>query len=476
MQRSSAVTATDEIAFMSASELVRRYADGSLSPVEAAKAAISRIEAHNEKINAFALVDRERALRTAGESETRWRRKEPLGPIDGVPLSVKDTLMVKGYPFRRGSRATATDPVKESAPIVDRAFEAGGIMLGITTTPEFGAGPITISPLTGITRNPWDLDKNSGGSSGGAAASIAAGMGQIALATDAGGSIRIPSALCGVVGLKVTGGRLSTYPPNVAGTLSSPGPITRSVEDTALALSAISNVDIRDVDALPPEADTDYVRSISGGIKGLRVAFTTTLGYAAKVHPEIIAAVRRAAKQFEALGATVEETHPDVKNPIDFFLTLFRSGFAYSVRNFTPDQFALIGDQLRDVVEHGRNVTALEYLSAQDQRRALARAFQSFFQDYDLLLSPTCAVPAFTADRWTPEDFAEFEDSRAWTPFGYPFNMTQQPAISVPCGFTEAGLPIGLQIIGPRFADRLILRAAKAYETHSPSQGSRIPF
>lgn len=470
------MAATDEIAFMTASEIVRRYADGSLSPVEACKAAISRIETHNEKINAFTLLDSERALRSAAESEARWRRKEPLGRIDGVPLSVKDTLMVKGYPFRRGSRATSTDPVRESAPIVDRALEAGGIMLGITTTPEFGAGPITISPLTGTTRNPWDLSKNSGGSSGGAAASIAAGMGQIALATDAGGSIRIPSALCGVVGMKVTGGRLSTYPPNVAGTLSSPGPITRSVEDSALALSVISSPDIRDVDALPPDPDPDYVHSMSGGIKGLRVAFTTTLGYAPKVHPEITAAVRRAAKQFEGLGATVEEAHPDVKNPIGFFLTLFRSGFAYSLRNFSAHQFALIGEQLRDVVENGRNVTALEYLAAQDERRALARAFQSFFQDFDLLLSPTCAVPAFAADRWTPEDFAEFEDTRAWTPFGYPFNMTQQPAISVPCGFTEEGLPIGLQIIGPRFADRLILRAARAYEAHSPSQGIRIPF
>lgn len=469
-------TTTDEIAFLTASELVRRYDDGSLSPVEATKAALSRVEAHNEKINAFTLVDREGALRSANEAEVRWRRKQPLGLLDGVPLSVKDTLMVKGYPFRRGSRATGTEPVKESAPIVDRALESGAVMLGITTTPEFGAGPITISPLTGITRNPWDLSKNAGGSSGGAAAAIAAGMGHVALATDAGGSIRIPSALCGVVGMKTTGGRLSTYPPNVAGTLSSPGPITRSVQDTALVLSVISTPDARDVEALPPEADADYVASLVGGIKGLRVAFTTTLGYAPKVHPEVKAAVCRAAEQFETLGAKVEEAHPQVDNPINCFLSLFRSGFAYSLRNFSAEQSALIGDQLRDVVEKGREITALEYLSAQDARRGLARVFQSFFTNFDLLLTPTCAVPAFTADRWAPEDFDEFEDSRAWTPFGYPFNMTQQPAISVPCGFTVTGLPIGLQIVGPRFADRLILRAAKAYESAQTSQARRVPF
>jgi aspartyl-tRNA(Asn)/glutamyl-tRNA(Gln) amidotransferase subunit A len=172
----------------------------------------------------------------------------------------------------------------------------------------------------------------------------------------------------------------------------------------------------------------------------------------------------------------VEETHPDVQNPINFFLTLFRSGFAYSLRNFSPQQLDLIGDQLRDVVNKGRDVTALQYLSAQDERRGLARTFQSFFNSFDLLLTPTVAVPAFTADRWTPEDFAEFEDSRAWTPFGYPFNMTQQPAISVPCDFTSSGLPIGLQIIGPRFADRLILRAAHAYESTQVARKRRVSF
>lgn len=465
---------TDDIAFLTASELVRQYRAGSLSPVEATNAALARIDAHNEKINAFSLVDHANALFAARQSEARWQRKEPKGLLDGVPLSVKDTLMVKGYPFRRGSLATSADPVKESAPIVASALEAGAVMLGITTTPEFGAGPITISPLTGITRNPWDFSRNSGGSSGGAAAAVAAGMGHLALATDAGGSIRIPSALCGVVGVKTTGGRIPTYPPNVAGTLSSPGPIARSVEDAALALSVIGAPDARDVEALPPEANPDYRTDLSGGISGLRVAFTTTLGYAPKVHPEVTAAVRIAAKQFEALGASVEEAHPNVENPIGFFLKLFRSGFAYSLRNFSPEQLALIGDQLRDVVEKGRAVSVLEYLAAQDERRALARTFQAFFQKFDLLLTPTCAVPAFTADRWTPEDFDMFEDTRAWTPFGYPFNMTQQPAVSVPCGFTTAGLPIGLQIVGARFSDRLVLRAAKAYENSRPTK--RVPF
>jgi aspartyl-tRNA(Asn)/glutamyl-tRNA(Gln) amidotransferase subunit A len=476
MRRWVVTQSREDIAFLSIGQLVSLFRSKALSPVEATAVALARIEALNPRVNAFSLVAADNAIRAARESEARWQKKAPLGPIDGVPLSVKDTLMVKGYPFRRGSKVTSTAPVGESAPIVDHALKGGAVMLGITTTPEYGAGPITISPLTGITRNPWNLAKNSGGSSGGAAAGTAAGMGHAALATDAGGSIRIPSGLCGVVGMKATGGRIPTYPPNVAGTLSSPGPIARCVTDVAILMSVLTQNDPRDVEALPADPGKPYVDDLKRDLRGLRIAVSTTLGYAPKVDPEIRTAVLNAARHFETLGAAVEETDPPIKNPIEFFLTLFRTGFAYSTRTLSDEQMKNVGELLREVVREGRNVPTMEYLAAQDERRALARAMESFFAHHDVLLTPTTASPAFTADRWIPEGYEEFPDSRAWTPFGYPFNMTQQPAVSVPCGFTAAGLPIGLQIAAPRFSDRLVLQVAHAYERTRGFEVGRPPL
>jgi aspartyl-tRNA(Asn)/glutamyl-tRNA(Gln) amidotransferase subunit A len=453
-----------DIAYLSLSELISHYRAKTLSPVEVTLNALARIDEVNGALNALSIVTRERAIADAHGAEQRLRKGAPKGLLDGVPITVKDTLMVKGLPFRRGSLATSDEPVKESAPIVDHALNSGAVLLGITTTPEFGAGPVTISPLTGITRNPWNLDTNSGGSSGGAAASMAAGIGYAALATDAGGSIRIPSALCGVVGFKSTGGRLPTYPANVAGTLSSPGAITRSVRDAALMMDVMAAPDVRDAEMQPPY-DKSFSVELDIELPRCKIAFSTTLGYAPKVDPEVAAAVLKAAKHFEDLGFIVEEADPGIEYPIHTFLSLFRPGFAYTLRNMSDEQMELIGPTLRDVVAQGRQVSVLEYLAAQDARRALARKLQEFHSKYALLITPAVAVPAFTADRWKPESFSEFADMRAWTPFLSLFNLTQQPAISVPCGLTESGLPIGLQIVGPRFADSNVLRAAHLYET-----------
>jgi aspartyl-tRNA(Asn)/glutamyl-tRNA(Gln) amidotransferase subunit A len=464
-----------DLAFLSLSDLVDRYRTKALSPVDVTRNALDQLDQVNGSINAFSLISRDRALADAQASEQRWLKGEPKGLLDGVPISVKDTLMVKGFPFRRGSRATSEVPVAESAPVVDHAFNAGAVMLGITTTPEFGAGPLTISPLTGITRNPWDLGKNSGGSSGGAAASMACGVGYAALATDAGGSIRIPSSFCGVVGFKSTGGRVPTYPPNVAGTLSSPGAITRNVRDAALMADLLAALDLRDPEQLPVQ-DIDIMARLDQPFSRRRIAFTTTMGYAQKIDPEVSAAVIKAARHFESLGFIVEEADPGIESPIQTFLAMFRPGFAYTMRNMSEAQMGLIGETLRDVVTQGRQVSVLEYLTAQDERRALARKLQQFHSTYALLLTPTVSVPAFTADQWVPDSFAGSTDTRAWTPFAFPFNLTQQPAISVPCGLTGTGLPIGLQIVGPRFADAEVLAAAHLFETTSNIELGRPPL
>lgn len=461
--------ATTELAHMPIYQLIDGYRKKKISPVEATTAALTQIARHNPALNAYSLIADAKAQEAAKASEARWQSGRPKGLLDGVPISVKDTLMVSGYPFRRGSLATDAQPVKESAPIVDRAFESGAVMIGITTTPEFGSGPVTISPLTGITRNPWDHSKGSGGSSGGAAAAVAAGMGQAALATDAGGSIRIPSSLCGVVGLKTTGGRIPTYPPNVAGTLSTPGPIARNVADVALLLDSVVAADDRDPEALPVTPGNSFFANLRGlDTRSLRIAFTTTLNYAPKVDEEVAAAVRQAAAHFEGLGAHVVEAAPRIDNPLSFFMTLFQAGFSYSLRNMTEAQMSVIGDMLRDVVGNGRKISFFEYMTAQDERRAFARKMQAFFNDYDILLTPTVAVTAFDAERYVPEDYENLGELRAWTPFGYPFNMSQQPAITLPCGFSRSGLPIGLQIVGPRFSEQLILQAAHAFESTRP--------
>lgn len=454
---------TTSLAFLSINELTDRYRSGELSPLAVTGKMLERIDALNPQLNAFRTVTRERALNAAEAADRRWRAGNPMGPLDGVPVSVKDTLMVRGEAFRRGSKATSAAPVDQNAPVVDRVLEQGAVLLGITTTPEFGAGPITISPLTGVTRNPWNLAMNSGGSSGGAAASVAAGLCYAALATDAGGSIRIPANFCGVVGMKATGGRIPSYPPNVAGALSVPGAITRSVADATLMLKILAQPDARDAEAAdaPPQG---WLDGVSRSIAGSRVAVTTDLGYAEDVDPEVAAAVRQAADLLAAQGVEVVEAHPAIANPIATFNTLFRSGFGYALRAFGPEQLNVVGEQLRDTAARGSLVTLHEYLDAQDQRRALGRAFAEFFQEYDLLLTPMTSVTAFAADRWVPERFEGKAEPRAWTPFGYPVNLTQCPAATLPCAFSRAGLPIGLQIIGPRYGEEQVLRMALSYE------------
>jgi aspartyl-tRNA(Asn)/glutamyl-tRNA(Gln) amidotransferase subunit A len=464
-----------QIGYFGVAQLTAQYRTGKLSPVEVAREMLRRLDAFNGRLNAFSQVQPELTLAQAADSERRWMRGESLGPLDGVPFSVKDTLVAKGFATRRGSRVTSDAPARDSAPIVDRLLEQGGVMLGITTTPEFGGGPVTISPLTGVTRNPWDLEMTPGGSSGGGAAAVAAGIGCIALATDAGGSIRTPAALTGIVGFKPTAGRVPTYPGNVAGGLSSPGALTRSVEDAAIVLGAMAREDVRDPDALPPGA-TDYMTSLEEGVSGLRVAFSPALGYAREVHSDVAAAVREAARVLGSLGARVEEVDPPISDPLSSYKAMFMAGYAHSLGNLAPEQAALLGPTLRDIVARGREVTLTQYLQALDARRALAATMAQFHETYDLLLTPTVAVPAFPAERWQPEEFEKYDEPRAWVPFGYPFNLTQQPAASVPCGFTSGGLPVGMQIVGRRFDDALVLRAARAFEAATDWAQRRPPL
>jgi aspartyl-tRNA(Asn)/glutamyl-tRNA(Gln) amidotransferase subunit A len=457
-----------DIAYTSATSLLDLYRKRALSPVEVTSLLLDRLEALQPKINAFCIVDRDGALAAARASEQRWTRGGKLGPLDGVPVTIKDLVLMRGFPTLRGSRLV--DPNQdwsEDAPATARLREAGAVILGKTTTPEFGWKALGDSPLTGITRNPWELSRTPGGSSAGAAAACAAGIGPLHLGSDGAGSIRIPCAFSGVFGLKPSFGRVPAYPLSPMGLLAHIGPMARTVADAALMLTVLSAPDHRDPYALPPE-DRDYLDGLEDGVRGWRIAFSPTLGYA-RVDPEIAAAVAKAARQFEALGAIVEEVDAIFPSPREAIFTLWAAGAALILGAYPADKHALVDPGLVATATKGERVSAVDYLGADLVRTALGQQMAVFHQKYDLLLTPTMPIPALPVgqDLNDPATERHWID---WSPFSYPFNMTRQPAASIPGGLTHAGLPIGLQIVGPLYADDRVLRGARAFETTQPDR------
>ncbi len=451
---------TSELALLPATALIEGFQSKRFSPSEVMEAVIARLERFEESLNAFCYLDLEGALAAAAAASERWAKGEPRGRLDGVPMTVKDILLTEGWPTRRGSKAVDPDqPWEEDAPGVARMREWGAIAFGKTTTPEFGWKGVTDSPLTGITRNPWNTEKTPGGSSGGAAAAAAAGIGPLHFGTDGGGSIRIPAGFTGVVGIKPSFGRVPAYPSSPFSTLAHVGPITRTTADTALMLTALAEPDARDWHALPRDS-VDYLVELGGSLSGLKIAFSPTLGGHA-VDPEIAGLVDAAARRFEELGATVELAEPELPDCGPIFRILWFAGAAFLLEAFSDEERAEMDPGFRRIAEEGGKAGLLDYLAAMKAREAVGRSLTLFHRDYDLLLTPTLPIPAFDAGLEAPPQEGEWVD---WTPFSYPFNLTQQPAISVPCGLTGAGLPAGLQIVGRRYDDRLVLKAAHAYE------------
>lgn len=446
----------------SAAKLAKGFAKKKFSPVEATKACLAQIAKHDKAVNAVTGDHAEEALAQAAVSEARWAKGEPLSPIDGVPVLVKDLLLVRGWKTLRGSRTIdPNQPWDNDAPSVARLREAGAVLLGASTTPEFGWKGVTDSPLTGITRNPWDLSKTPGGSSGGSSAALAAGYAPLTLGTDGGGSIRIPAGFAGIFGHKPSFGRVPAWPLSPFGTVAHVGPMTRTVEDASLMMNAISRPDARDWHSLAYEG-TDYTRKLNKGVNGLRIAFSAKLGHAT-VDPEIARLVKAAVKQLASLGAHVEEMDPRFDDPAPCFRTLWWSGARAALGKLPPEKKALLDPGLADVVEQSLALSLDDYLDAVKARAALGAHMRQFMEKFDLLVTPTLPIPAFEAGKLSPVDDGTGKWVN-WTPFSYPFNLTQQPAASVPCGFTKAGLPAGLHIIGRMFDDVTVLRAAQAYE------------
>lgn len=463
-----------EIRSLDGAALLAAYRTRRLSPREVVADALARIARHDPAVNAFILVDGEAALAAAAASEARWAAGMPRGPLDGLPMTIKDNIAWAGHPMRRGSRTTPETRLAENAPAVDRLLEAGAIPLGKTTMPEFGWKGLGDSTLTGITRNPWDLSVTTGGSSAGAAAAAALQLGIAHLGTDGAGSIRIPAAFCGVFGLKPSYGRVPAYPPSPFGPVAHLGPLAHRVGDAALMLQAIARPDARDMLA-SLAAPPDYGAALETGVTGWRVAWSPRLGFACTVDPEVVDLTARAAAAFADLGAVVEEADPGFADPVDTLNGIWLVG-AWSVLRALPEASrAAVEPALRAAAERGSRIDAPDFLAALNARAAVFTAMARFHARYDLLLTPAVATPAFTAGHLTPPDGTFGDDWLAWTPFSYPFNLTGQPAATVPCGLTRAGLPVGLQIVGPMGEDARVLAAARAFEAARPWPALEAP-
>ncbi len=458
---------TTELHEMTAVELSEAFRAGEASPVEAAEACLGRIDALDSAINAFCHVDHQDTIAQAEASETRWQDGAPLSPLDGVPVAVKDLLLTKGWATRRGSLTVDPNgPWTEDAPSVARLREAGAVLVGKTTTPEFGWKGSTDSPLTGITRNPWNKAKTPGGSSGGSSAAVVARFAPLALGTDGGGSIRIPASFSGCYGLKPSFGRVPAYPLSPFGTVAHVGPMSRTVRDSALLLNVISKPDARDWHALPP-TDTDYAERLGESMRGKRIAYSPRLGYVKRVMPEVESLVAAAVKRFEELGAHVEQADPEFGDPGLTFRNLWWAGAGLLLGDLPPARKAQLDPGLRKMAEEGAALSLKDFLKANAARGTYGSQMRQFMEGYDFLLTPAVATTAFDVGQLTPLD----DDGNAWmawTPFSFPFNLTQQPAASVNCGFTKEGLPVGLQIVGKMYDDAGVFAASAAYEAVDP--------
>jgi len=453
-----------DICWMSAVDLARAIKKKKLSPVEVIKTFLERIEAINPKVNAYVTVTADSALAEAKRAEKAVMKGEELGPLQGVPVSVKDLIFTKGVRTTLGCKLLEDLVPEEDAINVARLKKAGTILLGKTNTSEFGFKPLTDNLLFGATRNPWNLDKTSGGSRGGAAAAVASGLGPLAVGGDGGGSIRIPSSCCGVFSIKPQLGRVPRYPAFPGGeSITHEGPITRTVRDAAVMLDVMAGFHWGDGYSFP-SPNAKFTKSLGAGVKGLKIAWSPDLGYAT-VDPQIEEICARAAKEFSKLGAKLEEAHPSFANPEIHVGTIFGADAleALSVVLGPVDQ---IIDKLAPLTSAllfvSGELKATDYAKAMFAKQELTIKMGKFFQTYDLLLTPTLPTPPLPVEFDDPIGFLK------WVTFLFPFNLTGQPAASIPAGWTDDGLPVGLQIVGRSFDEATVLRAAAAFEAAHP--------
>ncbi len=452
---------------MTAVDLAAAVRNRDLSAVEVTEAILARIDAIDPVLNAFCISMAGSARTTAVAIDERLARGEDVGPLCGVPISIKDNLYIAGERTTFGSKLFEDNVTPEDTPLVARLKAAGAVLIGRTNSPEFGWKGATDNLVFGTTRNPWDTQRTPGGSSGGASAAVSAGLGPVGIGTDGGGSVRIPAAFCGLFGIKASFGRVPNYPATTVDSLRHKGPLTRTVADAALVLDVIAGPDDRDPASLPADP-VHYIEAIAEGIEGCRVAYSPDLGFA-RVDPEIAGICATAAARLSEAGAGVETVALDWPNPFDCWNIYFYGGIAGSLGDRLEAEGHLLDPGLREQVELGLQLTGADFAKAALARAAYWQQVLSLYDDFDLLVTPATAVPAFPIGLDNAEPFpGQAPQPLAWTPFTYPFNLTGQPASVVPCGFTATGLPVALQFVGRRFDDAGVLRASRALEQLAP--------
>ena len=455
-----------DLAYKTAFELRQAIAARQVSPVEVMQATLARAERFDQKLNCFATYTPELALEAAKKAEQDLMTGGAIGPLHGLPISVKDLIAVKDLKLTFGSRANANNVAAVDAPSVERVRAAGACIIGKTTTSEFGCKAVGDSPLTGLTRNPWDTTKTPGGSSCGAAASVAAGMTPFALGTDGGGSIRVPCSLTGLFGIKAQFGRVPVYPIAATPTLAHVGPIARTVRDAALLLSVISGHDRRDPFAIAGVVP-DFLGACDQPVQGMRIAWSRTLGYA-NPDPEVAELSERAAKVFVDLGCEVVEVEKVLdEDPVDLWVSEFYAGVGVRLKKQLTEQRELLDPAVADVLKDALRQTSEEYYTKVFRRYELREKMRVFFEPFDLLLTPALPCAAFDVGLNTPPQHAD-RSIVSWVYYTYPFNLTGQPAASIPAGFTRSGLPVGLQMVAKINHETDIFRAAAAYEAVRP--------
>ena len=457
-----------DLCYTPATELLSLIRTKALSPVELCRAVLERIERLNPRLNACCAITADTALDTARRAEQAAARGEPLGPLHGIPFTIKDLAFTRGVRTMSGSFIFEHRVTDVDAPYVRRLKEAGGVMIGKTTTPEFGWKALGDSPLTGITRNPWNPGMTSGGSSAGAAVAAAAGLGPIHQGSDGAGSIRIPSSFCGIYGFKPTYGRVPMWPVSNTDSTSHTGPMTRTVADAALMLAVMAGADDWDRTSLDG-APADYVGRLTEGIKGLRVAWSPDLG-GLRVDAEVAAVAKQAALAFPELGCVVEEVaDPRFADTHEMVRSMWNAHYAGNFGRYLTEWRDRMDPGLVAAIEDGFRYSAAHYVEMRGRKFAHSDSVRALFDTYELLLTPSVSVTAFEVGRLNPAHFPQHDwDWFPWASFSYPFNFTGQPAASVPAGFTPSGMPVGLQIVGRRCADLTVLQASAAFEQARP--------
>jgi len=471
------MTAT-ELCFTPATALIRLFRAKKLSPVEVMRAVLARIDAVNPLLNAYCTVAGESALRAARAAERAILKRRPLGPLHGVPVSIKDLTETKGIRTTWGSKIFEHHVATEDALVVERLKAAGAIVVGKTNTPEFGSGANTYNAVFGATRNPWNPKLTCGGSTGGGAVALATGMGPLAQGSDLGGSLRTPAAFCGVVGFRTSPGLVPIYPNSLGwDTYGVYGPMARTVADTALMLSTIAGADPRAPLSYPVDA-REFLRAVQRpSVKGLRIAWSPDLGVC-PVDPEIRRVTATAPHVFEQLGAKVETAHPDYSGVLEIVLLSRGARQAAAHAEKLARWRHVMQDSLVKNIEYGLTLTAEDIGRCERMRTALWHRVRTFYEKYDLILAPTTAIPPFPVEIPFPTEVAgkPMTNYIEWLLPTYCFTVVGVPAISVPCGFTKNGLPVGLQLAGPWRGEATVLRAAAAFEAAQPWAHLRPPI